>query len=229
MNFKSRCAVMLKNLSLFNLSKELYVWLNNLFNHNPEVLTLDSKNKLWNSNKGTLFQPGFKVNLHVPGSTPRVFIGMNCVLGCSITLEREIGEVHIGDNTYIGRSSIICANDINIGSDVLIAWGVTIVDHDSHSLNWEQRAQDVKNWREGLSSNGYAGASLKKDWSVVSMAPINIGDKVWIGFNVIILKGITIGEGAVVAAGSVVTKNIAPWTLVGGNPAIYIKTLSKPD
>ncbi len=57
------------------------------------------------------------------------------------------------------------------------------------------------------------------------MAPIHIKDKVWIGFNVIILKGVTIGEGAVIAAASVVTKDIPDWSLAGGNPAKVIKEL----
>lgn len=61
------------------------------------------------------------------------------------------------------------------------------------------------------------------------MAPVYIGDKVWIGFNVIILKGVDIGEGAVVAAGSVVTKNVPEWTLVGGNPAKVIRQLEHPE
>lgn len=54
-------------------------------------------------------------------------------------------------------------------------------------------------------------------------APITIGDGVWIGARAIILPGVTIGEGAVVAAGSVVTKDVAAWTVVGGNPAAVIK------
>lgn len=55
-------------------------------------------------------------------------------------------------------------------------------------------------------------------------APIKIEDGVWIGARAILLPGVTIGEGAVVAAGAVVTKDVAPWTVVGGNPARVIKT-----
>ena len=58
------------------------------------------------------------------------------------------------------------------------------------------------------------------------MAPIRIADKAWLGMNVTVLKGVTIGEGAVVAAGSIVTKDVPPWTLVAGNPARVIKELS---
>ena len=62
-----------------------------------------------------------------------------------------------------------------------------------------------------------------KDWSVVRTKPIRICDKVWIGMNAIILKGVTIGEGSVDAAGSVVTKDVSPWTVVAGNPARVVK------
>ena len=53
--------------------------------------------------------------------------------------------------------------------------------------------------------------------------------KVWIGFNAIILKGVTIGEGAVVGAGSVVTKDVLPWTVVAGNPARLIREISENE
>jgi acetyltransferase-like isoleucine patch superfamily enzyme len=59
----------------------------------------------------------------------------------------------------------------------------------------------------------------------VDTAPIIIEDHVWISFNVIVFKGVTIGKGAIIAAGSVVTKDVAPFTLMAGNPAKPVKTL----
>ena len=53
--------------------------------------------------------------------------------------------------------------------------------------------------------------------------PIRICDKAWVGMNTIILKGVTVGEGAVVAAGAVVTKDVPPWTVAAGNPACVVK------
>lgn len=160
-------------------------------------------------------------------SDGRVFFGKDSVLSCRIVLEREVGTVHIGNDSYVGGSQIICADHIEIGNNVLISWGCTIVDHDSHSVDWRNRAEDVRKWREGLLSGGLEKASESKDWAVVEKAPIKIGDKTWLGMNVTVLKGITIGEGAVVAAGSVVTKDVDPWTLVAGNPARVIKELPK--
>jgi galactoside O-acetyltransferase len=63
----------------------------------------------------------------------------------------------------------------------------------------------------------------RKDWTHVRIAPITIGDKSWIGMGATILKGVNIGEGAVVAAKSVVTRDGGPWTIVGGNPATFIR------
>ena len=58
-------------------------------------------------------------------------------------------------------------------------------------------------------------------------APVTVGDHAWVSSHSIVLPGVTIGEGAVVAAGSVVTKDVAPYTLVGGNPARYIRDRSR--
>ena len=65
----------------------------------------------------------------------------------------------------------------------------------------------------------------KKNWDNVDISPTIICDDAWIGVNVIILKGVEIGAGAIVAAGAVVTKNVPPMTLVAGNPANVIKEL----
>jgi acetyltransferase-like isoleucine patch superfamily enzyme len=58
------------------------------------------------------------------------------------------------------------------------------------------------------------------------MAPVRIGDKAFIGCNVLILKGVTIGEGAVIGAGSVVTRDIAPWHVAAGNPCRELRPVA---
>jgi acetyltransferase-like isoleucine patch superfamily enzyme len=63
------------------------------------------------------------------------------------------------------------------------------------------------------------------DWQHVAHAPVVIGNKTWVGFNVSILKGVTIGEGAVIGACSVVTGDIPPWSVAVGNPAKVIRSL----
>ena len=63
--------------------------------------------------------------------------------------------------------------------------------------------------------------------NILKMAPIRIEAGAWIGANATILPGVTVGTGAIVGAGAVVTKNVAPHTLVGGNPAKFIKAVAQ--
>jgi acetyltransferase-like isoleucine patch superfamily enzyme len=144
----------------------------------------------------------------------RLAIGSGSIVEAAIFYDRQGGEVRIGERTFIGASTLVCAEDIEIGDDVLISWGCTVVDHNSHAIAWKSRAQDVGNWYEG-----------RKDWATVERAAVRIGNKAWIGFNVIILKGVNIGEGAVIGAGSVVTRDVPAFTIVGGNPARQIREL----
>ncbi|WP_354041657.1 acyltransferase [Devosia sp. UYZn731] len=104
--------------------------------------------------------------------------------------------LRIGSGFANNFSSIACFESITIGNNVAIAEGVVIRDSDSHEILGGSRGQTL---------------------------PIIIGDNVWIGTNAIVLKGVNIGDGAIVAAGSVVTKNVAPRTLVAGVPAKAIR------
>jgi acetyltransferase-like isoleucine patch superfamily enzyme len=147
-------------------------------------------------------------------------IGNGCIIGGAFVFETSTGEITIGDNTFIGGSLFICVNAIKIGSDVMIAWGCTIVDNNAHSLDSKERSVDIGDAHKAL-DEGREG--IYKDWTIVETAPVEIKDKAWIGFNSIIMKGVTIGEGAIVGAGSVVTKNVPDYAIVGGNPARIIK------
>lgn len=144
----------------------------------------------------------------------RLTIGSNSIIKCKINFDASNGFISIGENTYIGKSHLISSRRISIGDDVIISWGVTIVDHDSHSVYWDYRKNDVREWKIGF-----------KNWSNINIQPVNISNKVWIGFGVSILKGVNIGEGAVVAANSVVTKDVPPYSVVAGNPAKIIKQI----
>jgi galactoside O-acetyltransferase len=161
--------------------------------------------------------PSAKVSLRSAfGPLPaRVAIGEGSIVAARLCADRPESEIRIGSRTFIGRSTIICAQGVTIGDDVLISWGCQIVDHDSHALDWADRASDVSDWYKG-----------SKDWSKVPCAPVVIGNRVWIGFNALVLKGVHIGDGAVVAAGSVVTRDVPANSLVGGNPARVIRELA---
>ncbi|WP_294265007.1 acyltransferase [uncultured Sphingomonas sp.] len=151
------------------------------------------------------------------GRTPaRLSIGEGTICECSIVADRPEAEVSIGRNTFIGASNLIAARSITIGDDVLISWGCTIVDHHSHALDWPSRENDVRDWYQG-----------KKDWSAVHQAPIIIGDRVWIGFNTIILAGVRVGNEAVIGCGSIVTRDVPDYAVVAGNPARIIREDSR--
>ena len=158
-----------------------------------------------------------------PENRKYVTIGERGLIKAQFTFETPQGEVHIGNNTHIGGAHFICRTRIEVGNDVTMAWGITLYDHDSHSTNWEYRQHDNEQCYQDYITTGNNIAH--KDWSHVNSAPIVIEDKVWIGMDALILKGVTIGEGSVVAARSVVTKDVPPYSLVAGNPARVVKSL----
>lgn len=122
-------------------------------------------------------------------------------------------NIHIGNNVSINYHCILNdCNSIVIGNDVLIAPGVQI-NTASHPTELSERL--TPNWNP---------ASGEYRWRTFAK-PIIIGDGCWIGANATIIGGVTIGEGAVVAAGAVVTNDVEPYTMVGGVPAKVIKEL----
>ena len=144
-------------------------------------------------------------------------IGEHCFIRDKIVFERPSARLSVGDRTYLGYGLIAVARIVEIGSDVMFGWGVTIVDHNSHGVGFAHRRGDTERWLNG-----------EKDWTHVKIAPVVIADKAWIGFNATILKGVTVGEGAVIAAGALVTKPVPPWTVAAGNPARVVRELG-PD
>jgi galactoside O-acetyltransferase len=176
--------------------------------------------RAWGGARDWYVAPSAKVSLRTAlGPLPaRVSIGHDSIVAARLCADRRESEIRIGSRTFVGRSTIICATGVTIGDDVLISWGCQIVDHDSHALIWVHRASDVQSWYEG-----------RKDWSKVPTAPVVIGNRVWIGFNVLVLKGVHVGDGAVVAAGSVVTRDVPANSLVGGNPARIIRELANNE
>lgn len=144
-----------------------------------------------------------------------ITVGSDSNVEGSIILERHSSSVRIGARTHVGGGTTLdAALAITLGDDVLISFGVLIADHDSHSLDFTERQNDLRDWLRN-----------RKDWSVVAMSPVIVADRAWVGARAVVLKGVRIGEGAIVAAGSVVTRDVPDWTLVAGNPARQIKKL----
>lgn len=157
-------------------------------------------------------------NAHLVVRDPKdccLFIGSASNIECQIVFANRGTTISLGSGTHIGGGTVLeSACGIEVGDDVLIAFGVTIMDHDSHSLNFEERKKDVRDWMRE-----------EKNWAGVNMAPVKISNKAWIGARAIVLKGVQIGEGAVIGAGSVVTRDVPAWTLVAGNPARIIRSI----
>jgi acetyltransferase-like isoleucine patch superfamily enzyme len=132
----------------------------------------------------------------------------------------EHGKLFIDDYTFVGNSRIFCANQVFIGKGCWIADHVFIMDSNLHPISPKQRLEDAVNFSKGIFPDVYTG---------IPNASVIIENSVWIGVNSVVLKGVTIGEGAIVGAGSVVTKDVPAWTIVGGNPAKVIREIPENE
>ena len=128
-------------------------------------------------------------------------------------------HVTIGDFTLLVGALVTSDTRVEIGSHCLISWGVGIADSDFHPVAAALRKIDA----EALAP--YFEGKPARPLDAVRSKPVKIGNNVWIGMNAIVLKGVTIGDNSVVAAGSVVTKDVPANVVVAGNPAAVVKKL----
>ncbi|MBZ9728696.1 hypothetical protein LB467_03270 [Salegentibacter sp. JZCK2] len=136
--------------------------------------------------------------------------GSNFHAGRGVTMWAK-KSISIGNNFYIGRySQIEC--DAEIGDNVIFGNNVALVGKYDH--HYEQVGAAIR-----LASQI---RDISYSWKGLTSKVI-IEEDVWVGFGSIILSGIKIGRGSIIAAGSVVTKDVAPYSIVGGNPAKFIK------
>ena len=146
-----------------------------------------------------------------------VVLGKNVRLSGWLTM-LENGKITIGDYTLIGNKAVIQAwKQVSIGSYCMISPDVWIQDNNSHSIYAQDRLVDM------LGSRDFNDVGT--DMTKATSKPIKIGDHVWVGRRAVILKGVTIGDRSIVAAGSVVTHNVPPDTIVAGNPAVVVKKI----
>ena len=125
-------------------------------------------------------------------------------LGDDVLLSRGVGlhlreagaRIEVGDGSFLNeRTEIVAHERVVLGRGCLLAWDVLVLDSDSHRVDGRPHT-----------------------------APVVLGDDVWVGARATVLKGVTIGDGAVVAAGAVVTRDVPARTLVAGNPATVVRT-----
>ena len=146
-------------------------------------------------------------NLRIELGEQVVLSGQQVWFACGDTSEKRLT---VGDNSYIGFGvEIFVGSEVIVGSHVLVANYVLLNGYDGHPLDPFARAAGQRPDEAGHGA-------------------IRIGDYAWIGSRAIVLKGVSIGRGAVVASGAVVTKDVPELTVVGGNPARQIRTIEAP-
>lgn len=167
-------------------------------------LRIESPFKVWGSIRFLLYGPGsisIGKNLHAVSTRKRAFYTL--FSPCHLTIVGN-AEIILGEHVGLNGTTIVSKKKISIGNNTMIGANTIIADHDAHviwppSERWTQKGAESE---------------------------IIIGDDVWIGMNCIILKGVIIGNGSVIAAGSVVTRDADSNSLYAGNPAKKIKQLN---
>ena len=144
---------------------------------------------------------------------PALTIGDHCTMdGVHFALGKE-GRAEIGDYCYFTNAVLLCDLELRIGNYVVIGWNATIADTDFHPIAPAERIADA-----------IAVSPLGKgrERPPIQKQAVVIEDGVWIGPNATILKGVRIGAGAFIEAGSLVTKDVPPRARILGNPAQII-------
>lgn len=170
--------------------------------------------------KGATLAPGIRlggnarlINKHVKDA---VRIGENSVCRGIVRIDRG-AHVDIGKEVYVGDGAIISAMEsVIIGQGTLIAHGVQIFDNTSHPIDWQERQRHFKR---------ILGQEVEGSVDIPT-SPVRIGEHCWLGFGCAVLKGVTIGDRSIVAAGSIVTKDVPADTLVIGSKATFVSLVN---
>lgn len=148
---------------------------------------------------------------------PALVIGANCTMDGVHFAIGESGKVSIGDFCYFTNAVLLCELELRIGNYVVIGWNATIADTDFHPLAPAERIADA------IACSPLGQGRPRPE---IAKKPVVIEDDVWIGPNTTILKGVRIGAGAWIEAGSLVTRDVPPRSRVLGNPAQIIGQVS---
>lgn len=154
------------------------------------------------------------------GDSKAICIGANTHIKGELLTFGHGGKIEIGDYCFIGLNTFIWSGlSIKIGNRVLISHNCNVFDNDTHPINPNERH---KQFIQIITYGQPKNIDLNDE-------EIIIEDDVLIGANSIILKGVKIGKGSIVGAGSVVTRSVPPFTIVAGNPAKLIRELKDDE
>lgn len=131
------------------------------------------------------------------------------------------GCVLVGDYTCLNGAYLVCENHIAIGSHCLLAWGVVITDA------WVEGSTSVISRRRALKTA--AAASTRWLPPVSAPRPVTLEDNVWVGFDAVVLPGVTLGRGCVVGCKTIISEDVPPYAVVVGDPARIIRYLEPDD
>lgn len=136
------------------------------------------------------------------GVSPGIAIGDGCSILESTVLTANGGSIQIGQRSWLGQFCLIAGNGhVRIGNDVLIAAHVAI-----NTVSHHCESCDIPISEQGIYCD-----------------PVTIEDDVWIGLRATILQGVTVGRGAIIGAGALVTRDVPPWSVVVGAPARVVR------
>ena len=151
------------------------------------------------------------------GDSDKIVIGGHSHIRGELMIFGHGGKITIGEWCYVGVGTRIwSAAAIEIGNRVLISHSVNIFDNLTHPLLAAQRHEQIKQ----IFTRGHP-RKISLDEK-----PVKIGDDAWIGACAMVLRGVSVGEGGIVAAGAVVTKDVPAYSIVAGNPAVVVRELS---
>jgi len=142
-----------------------------------------------------------------------LLIGSHCTMdGVHFAVGRK-GRILIGDYCYFTNAVLLCEQELRFGKYVVIGWNATIADTDFHPLDPAERIRDA------IACSPQAQGQVRPE---IPCRPVVVEDDVWIGPNATILKGVCIGAGSWIEAGSLVTRDVPSGSRVLGNPAQII-------
>ncbi len=158
----------------------------------------------WKPGEGAVLHPGAQLE-NISGVPDRVQVGAHSQIRGRLLVFPHTGRIRIGDWTYIGvRTEVWSQHSVDIGNRVLIAHGVNITDTASHPLEPDARHKHFR----AIVERGHPAVPPSE--LGISTGPIVIEDDVWISFGVTILRGVRIGARSIIAAGSMVLRDVPP-------------------